>query len=50
MGENSRNVAQMKSFREVVDSMELSYLGFNGPYFTWCNGRADQECIFERLD
>ena len=45
-----RSQRQMQEFREAVEYVELHDLGFEGPAFTWCNGRKDKECVWERLD
>ncbi|XP_060182904.1 uncharacterized protein LOC132612840 [Lycium barbarum] len=37
-------------FAFCINYYELTEISFKGSPFTWWNGRADQECIFKRLD
>lgn len=37
-------------FRTCIESCDLSQIHFKGSPFTWWNGRAGYDCIFERLD
>ncbi|KAG5585311.1 hypothetical protein H5410_045745 [Solanum commersonii] len=39
-----------EDFVFCIKSCELSDINFAGSPFTWWNGKADEECIFERLD
>ncbi|KAK4719582.1 hypothetical protein R3W88_017920 [Solanum pinnatisectum] len=41
---------EVEDFACCINSCELVNLRFNGSPFTWWNGRADEECIFKRLD
>ncbi|XP_059285640.1 uncharacterized protein LOC132039116 [Lycium ferocissimum] len=41
---------EYEDFAFCINSCELSEISFKGSPFTWWNGRADQECIFKRLD
>ncbi|KAL5823208.1 hypothetical protein ACOSQ4_021108 [Xanthoceras sorbifolium] len=38
------------NFREALDACGLQDLGFEGPLFTWCNGRVGNAFVQERLD
>ncbi|KAL5819042.1 hypothetical protein ACOSQ4_022884 [Xanthoceras sorbifolium] len=38
------------NFREALDACGLQDLGFEGPLFTWCNGRMGDAFVQERLD
>ncbi|XP_040996088.1 uncharacterized protein LOC121242263 [Juglans microcarpa x Juglans regia] len=40
----------MLHFRKVVNDCLLRDIGFNGPKFTWCNGRESGSSISVRLD
>ncbi|KAF5449841.1 hypothetical protein F2P56_030246 [Juglans regia] len=42
--------AQLENFRAVMEDCALQDLGFQGPRFTWCNGRTGIQRISERLD
>ncbi|KAG5620558.1 hypothetical protein H5410_005776 [Solanum commersonii] len=42
--------ADIKDFRNYIESSDLSQISFKGCLFTWRNGRAGDDCIFERLD
>ncbi|XP_060170580.1 uncharacterized protein LOC132601516 [Lycium barbarum] len=45
------NVPQdVEDFAFCVNSCELEEISFKGSPFTWWNGRARDDCIFERLD
>ncbi|XP_059306430.1 uncharacterized protein LOC132057860 [Lycium ferocissimum] len=39
-----------EDFAFCINSYELEVVNFKGSPFTWWNGRAADECIFERLD
>ncbi|XP_075096407.1 uncharacterized protein LOC142174500 [Nicotiana tabacum] len=41
---------EIDDFRHCINTYNLSDLGFKGSIFIWWNGRADEECIFKRLD
>lgn len=41
---------EIDNFRHCVTTCNLSDLGFKGSIFTWWNGRAEDDCIFKRLD
>ncbi|XP_019257605.1 PREDICTED: uncharacterized protein LOC109235806 [Nicotiana attenuata] len=41
---------EVNDFRHCVNTCNLSDLGFKGSIFTWWNGRAEDDCIFKRLD
>ncbi|KAG5631198.1 hypothetical protein H5410_002915 [Solanum commersonii] len=41
---------EYEDFSFCINSCELNDLHFSGIPFTWWNGRADEECIFKRLD
>lgn len=45
-----RSQRQMDGFRQVLSTCDLADLGFEGPAFTWCNGRTGGTMIRERLD
>ncbi|KAF5468190.1 hypothetical protein F2P56_012365 [Juglans regia] len=50
-GGNRRSEGLMEHFRAALIDCNLQDLGFSrGPYFTWCNGREGEGCIWERLD
>ncbi|KAL5804637.1 hypothetical protein ACOSQ3_031437 [Xanthoceras sorbifolium] len=40
----------LSNFREALDACCLQDLGFEGPMFTWCNGRGGDAFVQERLD
>ncbi|KAL5825066.1 hypothetical protein ACOSQ3_021129 [Xanthoceras sorbifolium] len=40
----------LSNFREALDACCLQDLGFEGPMFTWCNGRVGDAFVQERLD
>lgn len=40
----------MKKFWDTVSYCGLMDLGYNGPNFTWSNGRRGADNILERLD
>ncbi|KAH0695094.1 hypothetical protein KY290_021279 [Solanum tuberosum] len=42
--------ADIEDFRNCIESSDLSQISFKGCPFTWWNGRAGDDCIFERLD
>ncbi|XP_070008698.1 uncharacterized protein [Nicotiana sylvestris] len=37
-------------FRHCMNTCNLFDLGFKGSIYTWWNGRAEEDCIFKRLD
>ncbi|XP_070041410.1 uncharacterized protein [Nicotiana tomentosiformis] len=37
-------------FQHYINTCNLFDLGFQGSIFTWWNGRAEENCIFKRLD
>ncbi|XP_019234736.1 PREDICTED: uncharacterized protein LOC109215176 [Nicotiana attenuata] len=41
---------EVNDFRHCVNTCNLIDLGFKGSIFTWWNGRAEDDCIFKRLD
>ncbi|XP_019240850.1 PREDICTED: uncharacterized protein LOC109220840 [Nicotiana attenuata] len=41
---------EIDDFRHCVNTCSLYDLGFKGSIFTWWKGRAEDECIFKRLD
>ncbi|XP_075084879.1 uncharacterized protein LOC142168117 [Nicotiana tabacum] len=41
---------EIDDFRHYINSCNLFDLGFKGSIFTWWNGRAEEDCIFKRLD
>ncbi|KAF5468556.1 hypothetical protein F2P56_012699 [Juglans regia] len=49
-GGKDRPERQMRAFRQLLDDCSLVDLGFEGPKFTWCNGRDAQHIISERID
>lgn len=49
-GGHMRTNANMVLFRDTLHSCNLIDLGFEGPPFTWSNGRQGGELIRERLD
>jgi hypothetical protein len=55
VGEKSRSSyrppRQMQEFKKVLEDCQLLDLGFEGPRFTWCNGRYGRfDFTRERLD
>ncbi|XP_060170566.1 uncharacterized protein LOC132601498 [Lycium barbarum] len=40
----------IEEFAFCINSCELEEVKFKGSPFTWWNGRADEACLFERLD
>ncbi|KAH0661787.1 hypothetical protein KY284_026718 [Solanum tuberosum] len=42
--------SEVEDFAFCTNSCELVDIRLNGSPFTWWNGRADDECIFKRLD
>ncbi|XP_059291227.1 uncharacterized protein LOC132044740 [Lycium ferocissimum] len=49
-GGNPIQPQDVEEFAFCINSCELEEVKFKGSPFTWWNGRADEECIFERLD
>ncbi|XP_009767124.1 uncharacterized protein LOC142180878 [Nicotiana tabacum] len=43
-------INEVDDFRHCINSRNLIDLGFKGSIFTWWNGRAEEDCIFKRLD
>ncbi|WMV30609.1 hypothetical protein MTR67_023994 [Solanum verrucosum] len=41
---------EVEDFHNCIESNDLYQVQFKGSPFTWWNGRADFDCIFERLD
>nr|XP_009762797.1 PREDICTED: uncharacterized protein LOC104214780 [Nicotiana sylvestris] len=41
---------EIDDFRHCVNTCNLFDLRFKGSIFTWWNGRAEEDCIFKRLD
>lgn len=41
---------EIYDFRHCINTYNLFDLGFKGSIFTWCNGRAEDDCRFKRLD
>ncbi|XP_075092317.1 uncharacterized protein LOC142172567 [Nicotiana tabacum] len=41
---------KIDDFRHCINTCNLFDLGFKGNIFTWWNGRAEEDCIFKRLD
>ncbi|XP_070025375.1 uncharacterized protein [Nicotiana sylvestris] len=41
---------EIDDLRHCVNTCNLFDLGFKGSIFTWWNGRAEEDCIFKRLD
>ncbi|XP_070010247.1 uncharacterized protein [Nicotiana sylvestris] len=41
---------EIDDFRHCVNTCNLFDLGFKDSIFTWWNGRAEEDCIFKRLD
>ncbi|XP_070008762.1 uncharacterized protein [Nicotiana sylvestris] len=41
---------EIDDFRHCVNTCNLFDLGFKGSIFIWWNGRAEEDCIFKRLD
>ncbi|XP_070031969.1 uncharacterized protein [Nicotiana tomentosiformis] len=41
---------EIDDFRHCINTCNLFNLGFKGSIFTWWNKRADEDCIFKRLD
>ncbi|XP_075080127.1 uncharacterized protein LOC142165483 [Nicotiana tabacum] len=41
---------EIDDFQHCVNTCNLFDLGFKGSIFTWWNGRAEEDCIFKRLD
>ena len=38
-----------KYFENCISSCDLNKMQFKGSSFTWWNGKADSDCIFESL-
>ncbi|XP_075084813.1 uncharacterized protein LOC142168055 [Nicotiana tabacum] len=41
---------EVDDFRHCINTCNLTDLGFKGSIYTWWNGRAEEDCIFKRLD
>ncbi|XP_059315814.1 uncharacterized protein LOC132066528 [Lycium ferocissimum] len=50
IGGNQIQPQDVEEFAFFINSCELEEVNFKGSPFTLWNGRADEECIFERLD
>nr|XP_016491096.1 PREDICTED: uncharacterized protein LOC107810782 [Nicotiana tabacum] len=44
------HINEVDDFRYYINTSNLFYLGFKGSIYTWWNGRAEENCIFKRLD
>ncbi|XP_019262022.1 PREDICTED: uncharacterized protein LOC109239885 [Nicotiana attenuata] len=44
------HINEIDDFRHCINTCNLFDLGFKGSIFTWWNGRAEEDCIFKRLD
>ncbi|KAK4737150.1 hypothetical protein R3W88_000847 [Solanum pinnatisectum] len=44
------DTADIDDFKTCIEFCDLSQVPFKGSPFTWWNGRARDDCIFERLD
>ncbi|KAL0405816.1 UNVERIFIED_CONTAM: putative ribonuclease H protein [Sesamum latifolium] len=47
---NARPQWQISDFRTALERSELCDLGFQGPKYTWCNGRVASDTVRARLD
>ncbi|XP_060196130.1 uncharacterized protein LOC132625487 [Lycium barbarum] len=50
IGGNPIQPQDIEDFAFCINSCDLEEVNFKGSPFTWWNGRADEACIFERLD
>ncbi|KAH0698913.1 hypothetical protein KY284_013128 [Solanum tuberosum] len=50
IGGSPVSYADHEDFENCISSCDLNEIQFRGNPFTWWNGRANNECIFERLD
>lgn len=41
---------KVNDFKHCINTCNLHDLGFKGSIHTWWNGRAEEDCIFKRLD
>ncbi|XP_019241168.1 PREDICTED: uncharacterized protein LOC109221159 [Nicotiana attenuata] len=44
------HINEIDDFRHCTNTCNLFDLDFKGSIFTWWNGRAEEDCIFKRLD
>lgn len=44
------SVNEVDDFRHCMNTCNVTDLGFKGSIYTWWNGRAEEDCIFKRLD
>ncbi|XP_075074578.1 uncharacterized protein LOC142162156 [Nicotiana tabacum] len=44
------HINETDDFRHCINTCNLFDLGFKGSIFTWWNERAEEDCIFKRLD
>jgi len=44
------HISEIDDFRHCINMCNLFDIGFKGNIFTWWNGRAEDDCIFKRLD
>ncbi|XP_019248506.1 PREDICTED: uncharacterized protein LOC109227764 [Nicotiana attenuata] len=44
------HINEIDDFRHCINTCNFFDLGFKGSIFTWWNGRAEEDCIFKRLD
>ncbi|XP_070019835.1 uncharacterized protein LOC142178556 [Nicotiana tabacum] len=44
------HINEIDDFRHGINTCNLFDIGFRGRIFTWWNGRAEEDCIFKRLD
>lgn len=42
--------ADVEDFNNCVEACDVLKIQYKGSPFTWWNGRAGDDCIFERLD
>lgn len=47
---NPVSVVEMEDFRTCFETSDLLHIPFRERPYTWWNGRAGMDCIFERLD
>lgn len=43
-------LAEIKDFRDCVEAVKLTQIYHKSSLFTWWNGRAKDDCIFDKLD
>ncbi|XP_019238339.1 PREDICTED: uncharacterized protein LOC109218432 [Nicotiana attenuata] len=44
------SINEVDNFRHCMNTCNLTNMGFKGSIYTWWNGRAEEDCIFKRLD